>query len=61
MTEDQLVEHVAIVIERTMFAPHEMPLSDALHAKYLGTARAVIGELKFSKPRLLYGQIIPRY
>jgi hypothetical protein len=59
MTEDQLVERVANVIERSMFAPHEMPLSDPLHAKYLETARAVVAEIKFAKPKLLYGHMPP--
>jgi len=38
-------ERVAHAIEASMFAPHELPLSDALHAKYLATADDVIAVL----------------
>ena len=36
------VEHVALAIERSMFAPHELPLDDELHGKYRVTAKAAI-------------------
>ncbi len=36
---------VAEIIERSMFAPHEFPLSPELHAKYLATARDVVDAL----------------
>jgi hypothetical protein len=36
------VERVALAIEATMFAPHELPVDDELHSKYLGTAQAAI-------------------
>ncbi len=53
MTYEQLVETVERTIERQMFAPHEFPLSDALREKYLITARKVIEELQFAKPKLV--------
>ena len=37
-----MIEQVALAIEATMFAPHEMPLDAELHAKYLETASAAI-------------------
>lgn len=40
MTE--MVERVARAIEATMFAPHELPVDDELHGRYLVTARAAI-------------------
>lgn len=43
MTPDPAeLERVALAIEATMFAPHELPLPAELHAKYLETARAAI-------------------
>lgn len=39
---DDRVERVALAIETTMFAPHELPLDAETHAKYLETARAAI-------------------
>lgn len=39
---DDIIERVAIAIERTMFAPHEFPLPAELHAKYRATAQAAI-------------------
>lgn len=33
-----MIEHVALAIEATMFAPHELPLDAELHAKYRYTA-----------------------
>ncbi len=39
---DADVERVAVAIEKTMFAPHEFPLSEELHGRYLVTARAAI-------------------
>lgn len=53
MTDDQIIHAVAETIERSMFAPHEFPLSLELHAKYLTTARKVIETLKFAKPNLV--------
>lgn len=35
-------ERVALAIEATMFAPHELPLDVNLHSKYLATANAAI-------------------
>ena len=37
-----LIERVALAIEATMFAPHELPVSAELHAKYKITALAAI-------------------
>ncbi len=37
-----MIECVALAIEATMFAPHELPLNAELHAKYRGTADAAI-------------------
>lgn len=48
MTEERIVIIVAETIERSMFAPHELPLSLELHEKYMATARDVINELKFA-------------
>lgn len=42
MTDDDMVERVAVAIERTMFAPHEFPIDREIHSKYLNTARAAI-------------------
>ncbi len=53
MTDEQIVIIVAETIERSMFAPHEFPLSVELHAKYLTTAREVIKALKFARPKLV--------
>jgi len=39
-------ETVALAIEATMFAPHELPLPDDLHKKYLVTARAAIDAMQ---------------
>lgn len=39
---DDMTEAVALAIEATMFAPHELPLDAELHAKYRGTAEAAI-------------------
>ena len=36
------VERVALAIEKSMFAPHELPLDDELHGKYRETAKAAI-------------------
>jgi hypothetical protein len=41
ISEDE-IERVALAIERTMFAPHELPLPPDLHIKYRGTAVAAI-------------------
>ncbi len=40
------IEQVARAIEATMFAPHELPVSDALHRKYCETARAAIAAMR---------------
>jgi hypothetical protein len=42
MMDERIVDAVADAIEATMFAPHELPLSADLHAKYCLTARAAI-------------------
>jgi Lar family restriction alleviation protein len=39
------VEAAAAAMERHMFAPHELPLSAELHAKYLDNARGVIAAI----------------
>jgi hypothetical protein len=39
------VERVALAIEATMFAPHELPLDADLHGKYRDTARAAIAAM----------------
>ena len=39
---DDLIEDVALAIEATMFAAHELPLDAELHAKYRETAAAAI-------------------
>jgi hypothetical protein len=39
---NDMIEAVALAIEATMFAPHELPLDDGLHAKYRRTALAAI-------------------
>lgn len=39
-------ERVAEAIERSMFAPHELPLPDELHQKYLATADAAIAAME---------------
>jgi formylmethanofuran dehydrogenase subunit E len=53
MTEPKLHtakrERVAFAIERTMFAPHEFPLPDELHQKYLVTADAAIEAMAYKK------------
>ena len=36
------IERVALAIEATMFAPHELPVPAEIHAKYLETAKAAI-------------------
>ena len=38
-------ERAAKAIEETMFAPHELPLPDELHAKYLKTAQAAFAAI----------------
>lgn len=43
---DDLVERVAIAIEETMFAAHEMPLDPELHRKYRDTARKAIAAVR---------------
>jgi hypothetical protein len=53
MTNEQIVHAVAETIERSMFVPHELPLSLELHAKCLATARRVVETLKFTKPKLV--------
>ena len=63
MAAKPMVELVALAIEATMFAPHEMPLSDALHAKYLGTARAAIEAMReptFDPDKVSYHQGMTR-
>lgn len=42
MNDDDMVERVAVAIERTMFAPHEFPIDQEIHSKYQVTARAAI-------------------
>ena len=43
MTTDAAeLERVALAIEATMFAPHELPVPAEIHAKYLETAKAAI-------------------
>ena len=37
-----MIEWVALAIEASMFAPHELPLGTELHAKYRETADAAI-------------------
>lgn len=41
-----IVERVARAIEAKMFAPDELPLDAALHAKYRDTARAAIAAMR---------------
>lgn len=36
------IEAAAKAMEQEMFAPHELPLDDELHAKYLDTAEAAL-------------------
>ena len=38
------IERVALAIEKSMFAPHELPLDAELHGKYRDTAKAAITE-----------------
>jgi hypothetical protein len=45
---DDLIECVALAIERTMFAPHELPLDAELHGRYRDTARAAIAAMPIS-------------
>lgn len=40
-----MIERVALAIEAKMFAPHELPLDDELHAKYRETAAAAINAM----------------
>ena len=42
----EMIERLALAIEATMFAPHELPLDTGLHAKYRETARAVIEAMR---------------
>lgn len=42
---EEEIERVALAIERTMFAPHELPLPHDLHVKYRGTAVAAINAM----------------
>jgi hypothetical protein len=46
------IDNIALSIERGMFAPHELPLSEELHAKYLQVAKSVARNLlkTVSKP-----------
>ena len=37
-----LIDRIARTIEGTMFAPHELPVSDDLHARYRVTAAAAL-------------------
>jgi hypothetical protein len=46
--EEDDVERVALAIEATMFAPHELPLDAELHAKYRVTALAAISAMSAS-------------
>jgi hypothetical protein len=45
-TSSDVVEQVAVAIERTMFAPHEFPLDQELHRKYRVTAKAAIDAMR---------------
>jgi hypothetical protein len=42
---EEEIERVALAIERTMFAPHELPLPHDLHVQYRGTAVAAINAM----------------
>lgn len=44
ISEDE-IERVALAIERSMFAPHELPLDAGLHIKYRATAVAAINAM----------------
>jgi hypothetical protein len=43
---ESMIERVALAIERTMFADHELPCDPDLHKKYRGTARAAIEAMR---------------
>lgn len=42
----EMIERVALIIEATMFAPHELPLDTEIHAKYREAARAAIETMR---------------
>jgi len=46
MNQHSMIERVATAIETIMFSPHELPLDDELHGKYLITARAAIAAMR---------------
>ena len=46
LVERKMVERVAIAIEKTAFAPHELPLDPELHGKYRMMARAAIAAMR---------------
>lgn len=46
LVERKMVERVAIAIEKTAFAPHELPLDPELHGKYRMTARVAIAAMR---------------
>ncbi len=46
LPHEDMVERVAVAIEKTMFAPHEFPLGAELHQLYRGTARAAIQAMR---------------
>lgn len=41
-----IIERVALAIETTMFAPHELPVAPDLHDRYLVTARAAVEAMR---------------
>lgn len=49
---DDLIEPVAVAIEATMFALHELPLERELHEKYRWTARAAITAYRIARKEL---------
>ena len=52
LPHNDMIERVALAIERTMFAPHELPLDQELHGKYRDTARAAIAAMYEAGPPL---------
>lgn len=50
-THSDVVEQVAVAIERTMFAPHELPLDPELHRKYRVTAKAAVDAMNGYKEK----------
>lgn len=55
---NEALERATTAAEEHMFAPHELPLDNELHAKYLQLAHAIIASIREPTPEMVEAALV---